>query len=477
MATSEVIGREQELKSVYAVLDGPLEGPAGLVLEGEAGIGKSTLWVAAVTGARERGFRVLSSRLAEAEMGLAHVGLGDLFEGVLGVVLPALSAPRRRVLEAALLIEDASLDRVDDRAVAVAVRDSLQLLAEREPLLIAVDDVQWLDPSSSAALAFALRRLPSNNVLVLLARRLGDGAQAGLEQALDAERVRRVLVGPLTVGALHRFLRDRLGRSFARQTLLRIHERSGGNPFFALELARVLEVDVDPLAPLPVPETLEELVRARIDELPLYTREALALASAMGTPSEALLERAGVSSEALDPAVVAHVVERESGTIRFTHPLLSSVLYRQLGEERWSVHGRIAGIVDEPVLRARHLALSRAAPDADIAAVLDDAAGVAADRGASAVSAELAEQALRLTPSASREARLRRAFAAARAHRVAGEWTRARTIAADLLAGPALGGCVPRPCFSARSSSTTILPSRCWRKPCVRHRGTQRSKR
>ena len=106
-------------------------------------------------------------------------------------------------------------------------------------------------------------------MLLLLARRLADGVQpSALEQALGAERVQRLPVGPLSVGALHRFLRDRLDRPFARQTLLRIHERSGGNPFFALELARVLDADVDPLQPLPVPETLEELVRARIAELP-----------------------------------------------------------------------------------------------------------------------------------------------------------------------------------------------------------------
>ena len=93
-------------------------------------------------------------------------------------------------------------------------------------------------------------------------------------------------MGPLSVGALHRLLRDRLDRPFARQTLLRIHERSGGNPFFAFELARVLDVDVDPARPLPVPETLDELVRARLAGLPDATREALALASALGTASE-----------------------------------------------------------------------------------------------------------------------------------------------------------------------------------------------
>ena len=94
----------------------------------------------------------------------------------------------------------------------------------------------------------------------------------------------------------------------------------------------------------------------------------------MGTPSESLLERAGVAAEALEPALAAHVIERENGTIRFTHPLLSSVLYQDLGEERRGVHERIAGIVDDPLLRARHLALSTESPDAGVAAVLDDAA-------------------------------------------------------------------------------------------------------
>ena len=435
MKAQEIVGREEELASTHAFIGLAEEGPTALVLEGEAGIGKSTLWLAGVEHARARGVRVLASRPAEAERDLAHVGLGDLFEDVLDDVLPALSAPRRRALETVLLVAEASGDPVDHRVLAVAVRDVLQLLSEKEPLLIAVDDIQWLDPSSSSALAFALRRLASNQVLLLLARRLGDGAQPSrIEQALDAQRVRRMPVGPLSVGALHRFLRDRLGRSFARQTLLRIHERSGGNPFYALELARVLDEDPDPLQPLPVPETLEELVRARINALPAPTREALALASALGTTSVSLLERAGVAPEALDAAVTSHVIERYDGTIRFTHPLLSSVLYQDLGEDQRSVHGRLAGIVEDPLGRARHLALSSEAPDADVAAVLDDAARLASDRGASAAAAELAEQALRLTPPDEPDERHLRALAAARAHQAAGEWTRARTIATELLA-------------------------------------------
>src|SRR5215216_4133569 len=89
--TVEIVGRDEELRSLSAFLDRTTEGPAALVLEGEAGIGKSTLWLAGIEAARERGLRVLSSRPAEAERGLAHVVLSDLFEGVLDEVLPALS--------------------------------------------------------------------------------------------------------------------------------------------------------------------------------------------------------------------------------------------------------------------------------------------------------------------------------------------------------------------------------------------------
>src|SRR6266511_2104335 len=342
---SQIVGREEELACLFAFVDDVREAPAALALEGEAGIGKSTLWLAGVERARTRGSRVLSSRPAEAERSLAYAGLGDLFEGVLDDVLPALPPPRRRALEVALLLEEAGEEAVDERALGTATRSALQLLAEKGPLVVAIDDLQWFDRSSAGALAFALRRLGATPVLLLLAWRLADRAQRSeVEQALPAENVQRLRVGPLSVGALHRFLRDRLERPLARQTLLRVHERSGGNPFFALELARVLDAGGDPAEPLPVPEPLDALVRAR------------------------------------------------------------------------------------------HLALSREAPDADVAADLDAAARVAAGRGASAVAAELAEQALRLTPPDAPEERRRRALAVARAQHAAGEWTRARAIATELLA-------------------------------------------
>ena len=427
---SEIVGRDAELASLRSFVDG--DEAHALVLEGEAGIGKSTLWLAAVEYAQARGLQVLSSRPSEPERRLAYAGLGDLLDPIVDEVLPDLPAPRRRALEVALLREDARDDPVASRTVAVAVRDALELLSKGRPTLVAVDDVQWLDSASSHALAFALRRLDSNAVTVLLAKRLSDETrQSELEQALGVERV---IIGPLSAGALHRFLRDRLGAPFPRQTLLRIHERSGGNPFFALEIARVLPPDVEPLQPLPVPETLDDLVRARLEALPTRTRKALGVAAALGTASESLLAQAGVSAESLEPALTARIIERDGPFIRFTHPLLSSVLYGGLGQERRRIHARIAEIADDPIVRARHLAQGTDAHDADVARVLDEAAALAQERGAGAVTSELAEQALRLTPPALRDERRVRALAAARAHLAAGEWTRARSIVADLLA-------------------------------------------
>ena len=366
----EIVGREEELGSLYAFIGEAGGGLAALVLEGEAGIGKSTLWLAGLEHARTRGLRVLSSRPAEAERSLAHVGLGDLFADDLDDVLPALAAPRRRALEVALLREEASGDPVDDRARR---GDGARRAADLERTGADSDccrrrPVARSDPRRARWRSRCEGSTRTRYSFCSLGGSSTERSRRGSSRRSVRECVQRLPVGPLSVGALHRFLRDRLDRPFARQTLLRIHERSGGNPFIALELARILDVDVDPLRPLAVPESLEELVRVRISGLPASTREALALASALGTPSESLLERAGVAAEALEPAIVARVIERENGTIRFTHPLLSSVLYRDLGEERRSVHGRIAAIVEDPLVRARHLALSRDAPDAEVAA-------------------------------------------------------------------------------------------------------------
>jgi DNA-binding CsgD family transcriptional regulator len=435
----EIVGRDGELGSLYASLDRRVasHGPTAIALEGDAGIGKSTLWRAAVEAARERGLRVLVARPAESERGLAYTALGDLFEGVLEEVLPELAPPRRRALEVALLVEDAAGDPTDARALGVAVRSALQLLAE-DGLVVAIDDLQWVDASSANALGFALRRLPEARLLLVWTRRLGEQASSAVEDALDPERVDRVRVAPLSVGAIHRILRDRLARPVPRPTLLRLHEVSGGNPFYALELTLALGdggAVRDPTQPLPVSERLEELVSARLDGFSGATREALELASADARLTPARLREAGVEQAALHPALEENVIELRAGVVRFTHPLLASVLYQGLSvSERQRVHRRLADLAEDPLARARHLALSTDRPDAELAAELETAAAAAVVHGAPIAAGELGEHAARLTPPERGEDANRRASIAARAHLAAGDVERARVLASEVLA-------------------------------------------
>jgi DNA-binding CsgD family transcriptional regulator len=436
----ELVARDDELALLTAFLDSAPAGTAALVLEGEAGIGKSTLWSAGAALARERGMRVLSSRPTEAEQGLAYAGLGDLLEGELDRVLPSLPPPRRRALEVALLLGESS-DGVDARAVAVAVRNGLESLAADGPVALAVDDVQWLDPSSEAALAFALRRIADRSVFLLLARRLGERAEASeLEHALGTDSIERIRLNPLSVGATQRLLQARLGLSVARPALVRIHEASAGNPFYALEIARSVGTEVDATQPLPIPETLEGLLAARFEELPDATEAALLLVAASGHPSKTLLERVGVGDDVLEPALATNVIEVAGDTVRFTHPLLASALYQSHSpSERRGAHARLAKIDEDPVGLARHLALSAEGPDAEIATTVEKAAAAALGRAAPIVAAELAEHALRLTLAEAAPDLHTRTIAAARAHLAAGDVRRGRSLARDLVDSTSAG--------------------------------------
>jgi len=431
---AEIVGREAELASVRAFLERPVDELRALVFDGDPGIGKSTLWLAAAEAARGLGYRVLVSRPAEAEQGLAHSALGDVLEDVLADVLPELSAPRRRALEVALLVDEGT--GVDPRTLGVAVRNALQLVARDAPVALAIDDVQWLDRSSASALAFALRRLDQQPVVLLLARRLGERAATpdDLEQAIPPDRVEQLHIGPLSLGAIHRLLQAHLGLKLPRPTLLRVHETSVGNPFYALELARAVGAHANGMQPLRVPETLDGLVRARLEELPPETRASLLVTAAAGRPSSELFASLGVPEHVLDRAIAARVLERTNGTISFTHPLLASVVYHGVrADERRRAHGQLAEIVRDPLDRARHLALSTETPDVETARTLEKAAALASSRGAALAAAELAEHALRLTPPDAYSDRHRRAIAAARAQQSAGEWTRARSVVADLV--------------------------------------------
>lgn len=200
-----IVGREGELARVQSFIGSVSEGPSALLLEGAAGIGKTTLWHAGVSIARTRGLRVLSCRAAASEARLSYAALGDLFD----FELPDLPAPQRRAMDAALLRAEVEGAPPDQRAVSVASLGVLRALATSGPVIVAIDDVQWLDAPSARVLAFVVRRLEDAPIRVLVALRVGSGGDPlGLGQTGPVP-LRRVPIGPLQEEAMTRLLRDR----------------------------------------------------------------------------------------------------------------------------------------------------------------------------------------------------------------------------------------------------------------------------
>ncbi len=335
---------------------------------------------------------------------------------------------------------------MDPRALAAAVRAIHAARTADGPVLLAVDDDQWADRSSVAALEFAVRRLPESPIRLLLARRtygaapVGGGSERSLLGGIEPDAVERVRVGPLSIGAIQSLLRTHLGVALSRPNLVRLADASGGNAFFAIELARAQPPASGPPGPLFVPASLERLLVGRFERLDEQTRHALLLIAAHGRTSLEALRRLDVRSDALDRAVDEQLLESLDGVIRFAHPLLASTVYqRATSAERRGAHVELAAVVDDPIARARHLALGTAEPDEALAADLEAAAAVARSRGLPIVAAELAEQAGRLTPPDRTGDSLRRGALAARAHLAAGAPDRARAILSAQLSGSAAG--------------------------------------
>ncbi len=397
-----LLEREAELEAVRAHVDTTRARPRALVLEGEPGIGKTALWSAGVEYARERGLRVLSSSPAGGEMQLSFSALGDLFGGA-EHALAALPPPQRRALEVALLLDEAGDTAPDERTIAAATLSVLRSLAASGEVLLAIDDAQWLDGPSAAALGFAVRRLGDSPVSLLVGRRIGPPAAGAspFEEALGARRRHFIRLGPLSPSALRRLIRERLDVSLPLSVVRRVHESSGGNPFYALELAQALGRRSEPFdhgGALPVPDTLQGLVHEHLDELPAATKELLGVVAALSDPTLALVEAAG-AADAVDDAIRVGVLTADGERLRFTHPLLASGAYALLGvRARRDLHRGLAAIVGEGEERARHLALGAEGPSAEVSSVLHEAAREAASRGAIGTAADLAEQAVRLTP-------------------------------------------------------------------------------
>ncbi len=414
MATQELIGRDSQLADITAWLADASRLPATRLIEGDPGIGKTSLVRATIADAERLGYTVLSASPVEPESGLAYAALGDLLGGVLDRALPALPGPQRAALEAALMLRPLRGHRPEGLAVATALLNALRALGESGPVLIALDDAQWLDTATADAARFALRRLRAERVAIIVSRRPSADPRAGLDVAgLPSPAV--MPLGPLSIGAIHALIVERTELVPSRPMLRRVYELSGGNPFYAQELARGLTEGRLRLGPgETLPRDLRSLVDARIADLPQETRSALAACAAMSHPTEELL---GVALDDRDvgprlaPAVTNGVLDDTRHELRFSHPLLASAAYAAIsGGERRRLHARLAETVPDTVERARHLALAATGPDEAVAARVEQAAAETFARAAAADAAELAALARRLTPDDALEASARRTY-------------------------------------------------------------------
>jgi DNA-binding CsgD family transcriptional regulator len=373
-----------------------------LVIEGEAGIGKTTLWLSAIASAKNRGFRVLSAQAGQAESTLAYAATADLLGDVEADVLDQLPEVQRIALDRVLLRADLAGLPSDQRVVATAFLSVVEILARTTPVLIAVDDVQWLDASSKAVIAFAARRLKGRVGMVLT-----DRSQHGVEATASwlhlrrPDGVNRIQLRPLSLGGLRELLDAKLGRSFPRPTMVRLAEISGGNPYFALELARTLVAESES-GQAALPATLADVVRTRIGRLNDDAREMLLAAACTAEPTVDLLAHATGNTvertvKLLEQPESEDIVSIEGNHVRFSHPLLARGVYTDATPpRRRAMHRALANVESIPELKARHLALATTSTDPATLRALDEAAATARARGAPVAAAELIEAAIRL---------------------------------------------------------------------------------
>ena len=435
-----LVGREEELARLEALAVQLGAGPRAFLVRGEPGIGKTALWREAIKVAERSGARVLVTRCAEAEMPIPLGAVSDMLDPAYEDAADSLAQPQRHVLAAALGLETDGRARPDRLALPRALVAAFRALAAERPLLLAVDDVQWLDAASVRTLSFALRRVGKAPIGVLATLRGDHDAHdpLGLATGFDAGAYEEVALGPLSMDALQRLVRERFDVRIPRSQLAAVHAASGGNPMFALEFVRAARREGAEWRSLTMPSSLQELVRDRVRALPEGTRPLLELVAVVERPTVPFVAKvlggASVTEVLLDDAVAAGAVAvGADDVLRFTHPLLSSAVYSETSpRRRRALHLQVADLVDDLEERARHLSLATFEADESIAEVVERAVGAAMQRGAPDAAAVFAAEALRLTPE-SHELRIPRTFACAGLLLEAGDVMEARALIEPLL--------------------------------------------
>jgi AAA ATPase domain len=411
-------GRSSERQALDRLLADARASRSGvLVIRGEAGVGKTALMRYAAD--RAPGFRIAQISGVESEMELPFAGLHQLCAPLLDR-LDALPAPQQEALRVALgVVSGAAPDRF---LVGLATLTLLAEVAEQQPLLCLLDDLQWLDDASRQVLGFVARRLLAEPVAIVFAVR-EPNAEPELSDLpeLRLEGLGRDDAGALLATAVPGRLDERVRE--------RIIAETRGNPLALLELPRGMSAAE--LAggfghPEAVMESgIEDAFRRRLASLPADTRRLLGLAAADPVGDPLLVwraaERLGLDPQAATPAVEAGLLELRA-QVRFRHPSVRSAAYRSASPtERRAMHAALAEATDsqlDPDRRAWHRAQATPGPDEQVAEELESSAGRALARGGIAAAAAFLDTAAMLTPDPARRAR--RLLAAARAKRDAG---------------------------------------------------------
>jgi DNA-binding CsgD family transcriptional regulator len=397
-----LVGRQAECGRVDDVLESARRGrSAVLLVRGDAGVGKTSLLRYAIE--RAEAMTVVRATGVELEAELEFSGLLELCRPLLHHLddLPEMQA---KALRGALGREEAE---VRDRfTIGAATLSLLAAAAEKEALLVAVDDANWLDEPSADALRFATRRLLADRVAAIVVTRLGEG------KAFELPWADELVVGPLDEAATRALLESAVGSPVPDAVFDIVHAATNGNPLALLELPSVLTSDQ--LAgrarleqPLPVGAAVERAFAGRVELLPEATRAAL-LVVALATVDQIegvarALSTAGLEPEVLEPAEDARLIEIDGGRIRFRHPLVRSVLTHAASpSNRRAAHRALADALTEVAdadRRAWHLAGAVVGPDEEAAAALAEAGARARERSGFGPAAAALERAALLTPS------------------------------------------------------------------------------
>ena len=415
-ADGESIVRVAEWRRVREFAEAAGTSPAALAVQGEAGAGKSTLWRAGVEAAATAGHRLLRSEASASETDLSFAGLSDLLAEVLPLVAREIPGPQREALEVALWLRPAGDQAPTAHAVGLAALAALRACVAEGPVLVAVDDVQWLDEASLDALTFALRRLVSGSLCVLLAARSeapADPLTAGApppsgrwRELLAAAGVAEVIdLVPLDLWQVQKLLPRTVTAAQARL----VARQSRGNPFWAIQIAASLDA-----ANVPVPQLARALTSRLSRLLSPAAEEALAVVAAAGRMTAgdvlAVLGHLEDPAAALDTAIVAGVVVETGDRVAAAHPLIGAAAVESLPPgRRTSLYRRLAAASANPERYAHFAALAVGpGPDAMVADALDAAAAAARARAGNVAAGQFAARAVRFTSHADAAALVRR---------------------------------------------------------------------